>query len=64
MRMRRVQQSANAQALVEYALILALVTVAVIVAASLIGLATQRIYGVVVAALGGSHKRLSEKGQG
>ena len=52
---RNITRPIQAQALVEYALILTLVAVAVIVAAFAIGLATQRIYGVVTAALGGSH---------
>jgi len=52
----------NGQALVEYALILTLVAVVVIVAAFAIGLATQRLYGVVTAALGGSHNDTTANG--
>jgi Flp pilus assembly pilin Flp len=40
------------QSLVEYALILVLVAVTVIVVARLVGLATERVFGVTVAALG------------
>jgi Flp pilus assembly pilin Flp len=43
------------QGLVEYALILVLVALVVISVTFLVGLATQRVYGIVVGALGVSH---------
>ncbi len=51
----RISSRKNGQALVEYALILVLVALAVIVGAFLIGQAAQRVYGVIVGALGGAH---------
>lgn len=49
----RTRKSQRGQALVEYTLILALVALVVIIAAFGIGLATQRIFGVVLGATGG-----------
>jgi len=55
MKYRYFRQYQTGQALVEYALILALVAVVVILAAFLLGLATQRVTGVVGGALGVKH---------
>jgi len=49
-RIRKLQQG---QGLVEYGLILVLVALVVIVAAFLVGQATQRIYGIVLGSTGG-----------
>src|ERR1700694_590290 len=50
---KRLRKSQSGQGLVEYALILVLVALAVIVAAFLVGQATTRIFGVVLGATGG-----------
>jgi pilus assembly protein Flp/PilA len=52
---RRLQNCQHGQGLVEYALILVLVAVVVIVAASLLGQAVQRVYGVISGALGAKY---------
>jgi Flp pilus assembly pilin Flp len=52
---RKIRREKKGQGLVEYALIIALVAVVVIVAAAVVGLAVQRVYGVIVAALGTKH---------
>src|SRR5260370_39148711 len=49
-RIRKLQQG---QGLVEYGLILVLVALVVIVAAFLVGQATQRIYGIILGSTGG-----------
>src|SRR5690349_18357556 len=53
---RRHQHPEQGQGLVEYALIVVLVAILVVGAGYLIGLAAQRIYGIVAGALGASHK--------
>lgn len=53
-RLRKRGQCAG-QGLVEYALILVLVAIVVVGAASLMGLAAQRVYGVIAASLGAKH---------
>jgi Flp pilus assembly pilin Flp len=52
MQRNKLRRGARGQGMVEYALILVLGAVAVIVATFAIGLAVQRLYGVVVGALG------------
>lgn len=51
---KRLRKTQRGQGLVEYALILVLVALVVIVAAFLVGQATQRIFGIVLGATGGS----------
>ncbi len=48
------------QGLVEYALILALVALVVIVAAFLLGRATQRVYGVIGGAMGAKYNSVGQ----
>jgi Flp pilus assembly pilin Flp len=49
------------QSLVEYALILALVALVVIVGASLLGQAVQRVYGVITGALGAKYNTIGAR---
>lgn len=51
---KRLRKMQRGQGLVEYALILVLVALVVIVAAFLVGQATQRIFGIVLGATGGT----------
>ena len=52
---KRIGNGERGQGLAEYALILVLVAIVVIVAAASVGLAVQRLYGVVAGALGAKH---------